>query len=263
MKFINRNMKINYRATFILVATMSIAIFTSAQTDTTEQKLEIDIEQKGDDVVIDSKFFKIKFSDHDMHLDSATRAEVEAALKDAEMSLEEAEAELENIERRIEIRVEEGLEDSIEKHIERTIIMHKKEEEKKVKLVETSTFVMDLGLNAFVNGSTVEMPENYEGMNLDKIRSINFHLGLVQQGLNLYKGNLRLVYGLGIEFNNYRFVDDIDLEKGSNPLAYTVNDEVDYRKNKLVTQYLTMPLMLNFKSNPDDEDESFKVSAGI
>jgi len=203
MKIINRNMKFNYRAALILVATMSISVFSFAQADSTVKEVEIEIEQ-DEDVVIDNKLFKIKFFDHDMHLDSATRAELETALKDAEISLEEAEVELEKLERRIEIRIEDGMEDSIERHIERTIVMHKKDdEEKEVKLVETSTFVMDLGLNAFVNGSTVEMPEGYEGMNLDKIRSINFHLGVFQQGLNLYKGHLRFVYGLGIEYNNY------------------------------------------------------------
>jgi len=122
---------------------------------------------------------------------------------------------------------------------------------------------MDLGLNAMVNGSTVEMPEGYEAMNLDKIRSFNFHLGIIQQGINLYRGQLRFVYGLGIEYNNYRFEEDIDLIRGSNPLEYTINEEVNYRKNKLVSQYLTMPLMLNFKSDPRNEDESLKIAAGI
>lgn len=245
-------MKIRYHAALLLAASMTLSLFASAQTDTTETEDE--------DVVIENRIFKLKFYDKEMQLDSASRAELEQALKDAEISLEEAETELERIERRVEIRMD-GLEDSIEKHIEREIVIRK--QPSKPKLVETSSFVMDLGLNAFVNGNSVEMPEEYSGMNLDKIRSLNFHLGIVQQGLNLYKGKLRFVYGLGIEFNNFRFEEDIDLVKGSNPLAYTVNDEIEYRKNKLVSQYLTMPLMLNFKSNPRDEDESFKVAAGI
>ncbi len=96
MKIINTNMKFNYRAALILVATMSISLFTAAQADSTVKEVEVEIEQ-DEHVVIDNKLFKIKFFDKDMHLDSATRAELEEAFKDAEISLEEAEVELEKL----------------------------------------------------------------------------------------------------------------------------------------------------------------------
>lgn len=131
------------------------------------------------------------------------------------------------------------------------------------KLVETEWNIFELGLNNALSSNGFEMPASFSSMEIDRARSINFHWGFVQQGLNLYKGKLRLVYGLGIEFNNYRFVNNIDLLKNANVIDAIENTEKEYAKNKLVTQYLTVPLMINFKSKPRDEDHSFNFSAGV
>jgi hypothetical protein len=131
------------------------------------------------------------------------------------------------------------------------------------KLVVTEWNVLELGLNNALSSNGFEMPTSFALMEVDRARSINFHWGFVQQGLNLHKGKLRLVYGLGIEFNNYRFTNNIDLVKNSSPLEATVITDRDYAKNKLVTQYLTVPLILNYKSKPNDEEHSFNFSAGV
>lgn len=134
---------------------------------------------------------------------------------------------------------------------------------KKPKLVETSWNVLELGINAMITPDGSDLPAPYSDMDIIPGKSINFHWGIVQQGINIGGGKLRLVYGLGIDYNNYRFKEDIDIAEGSDPLTYTVNTDVDYKKNKLVAQYLTMPLMLNFKSNPKNDSKSFKLAAGI
>ena len=105
---------------------------------------------------------------------------------------------------------------------------------------------MDLGWNVWLTENTFDLSEDFKEMELDRGRSVNFHLGVIQQGVNLYKGKLRLVYGLGIEYNNYRFKEDIDLQKDSDPLTYALNTDRDYRKNKLVSLHATVPFMLNF-----------------
>lgn len=228
---------INIIQSTLLAAFMLFAAFQAkAQEDSTA----------SEPFVIDSKFFKFQFYDKGSMIDSNSRRKIEKTLKEVEEELVELEEDLE----------EEGidLKEEFSKHLGKP---------KKPKLVETKAFVMDLGLNNFINNGSLEMPADYQEMNLDKLRSVNFHLGIIQQGINLYQGKLRLVYGAGIEYNNYRFTDNIDLVKNSKPLAYTVNSDLDYKKNKLVSQYLTLPLMLNFKSNPRDEDKSLRVSAGV
>lgn len=184
--------------------------------------------------------------------------EIEESIKDVEEAIEEAQEEIKNVQ--LEIEAEE---------IERN--RHNSESEndnepkkpKKIKLVEQSWFVMDLGWNIWLTENNNPLPDAYSALELDRAKSANFHLGIIQQGINIYKGKLRFVYGAGIEFNNYRFKKNVDLTPDSKPLTYIVNPEIKYKKNKLVSQYVTMPLMLNFKSDPNNEDESFNIAAGI
>jgi len=232
----------------LLLATITLLLGSGqsfAQKDTTKEP-----------VVFENKHFKLKFYDKGDWLDSTSRKELEEALSDVEQEMEELQRDLQE-----ELGDMEGMTEEEKAEIKKQL--QKSQLNKKPKVVETSTFVMDVGINALINEGTLDMPEAYTAMELDRVRAINFHLGVVQQGVNISKGKLRFVYGLGIEYNNYRFTEDIDLIKNSDPLAFTENDETNYRKNKLVSQYLTMPLMLNFKSNPHNDDESFKLAAGI
>lgn len=132
-------------------------------------------------------------------------------------------------------------------------------------LVITNWWVLDLGFNNMVNASgDIRMPEEYRKLSIDRSSSLNFHLGVIQQGIRLDKGGkFRIVYGAGIEYNNYRFENDVDLTKNQDALTFKENEDRNYKKNKLVTQYITVPLMLNFKSNPKDEDKSFNVALGV
>jgi hypothetical protein len=216
--------------------------------------------------VIENKVVKIKIYDQDQLKDSSIQKEIKFIQKDIEADMAELEEELMELQEELsemEFEIEEEIMNGDTVHNFKFQFGENHGKPKKPKLVETESFVMDLGLNTLIHDGGLEMPTGYEEMAPDKLGSFNFHLGIVQQGVNLYRGKLRFVYGIGIEYNNYRFTEHIDLIKGSNPLAYTVNDNIEYRKNKLVSQYLTMPLMLNFKSNPNDEDESLNIAAGI
>lgn len=140
---------------------------------------------------------------------------------------------------------------------------HHDPQKHRTKIVTTDMFNMQLGLNNTLNAAgDLEMPEGFENLELSAGRSVNFHLHFVQQALSLYRENVRFIYGLGIDFNNYRFNRDVVLgEDSMGVMNGTINDDVEYRKNKLVTQYLTMPLMLNFQFGPERQDK-FKVSVG-
>ncbi len=164
-----------------------------------------------------------------------------------------------------DIIITDGNEDStkiirIEKMVEVDDLEIKSPE--KPKLVETSMWVMDWGINAWVSDNSLDLPAEYSDMELENI-SANFHLGIIQQGINLYKGKVRLVYGFGIEFNNYRLKQDVTITPDVSPFEYEIDDDVNYSKNKIVSRYATVPLMINFKSDPNDDDKSLKIAAGI
>jgi len=151
--------------------------------------------------------------------------------------------------------------------------------------ISTSSFIVDLGFanwtdktNYSNNGSIVNnpsMPNNDLSANdfkLKTIKSVNVNIWFFMQRMNLVKHYVNLKYGLGIELNNYRFKSDISFNEGGPnpynslqniPKAFVFRDSVHFSKNKLAADYVTVPLMLNFNTNPNDNKKGLSISAGV
>jgi hypothetical protein len=128
--------------------------------------------------------------------------------------------------------------------------------------VETSWNKFHFGLNNLMNtDGKLEIANNYGSFEISTGNSINLQWDILTQAMNIYKQKIRLVYGIGIDYNNYRFKQSISMNTDSVPLFLT-QDGVEYKKNKLVTQYLNVPLMLNFKLAPKNSDDELYISAG-
>jgi hypothetical protein len=128
--------------------------------------------------------------------------------------------------------------------------------------IETSWNKFHVGFNNLMNtDGKLETADNYGSLEISSGNSINFQWDILTQAMNLYKQKIRLVYGIGIDYNNYNFKQSVSLNTDSIPLFIT-QDGVEYKKNKLVTQYLNIPLMLNFKLSPKNEEGEMYISAG-
>ncbi len=123
-------------------------------------------------------------------------------------------------------------------------------------------FHADLGFNFLANNGTLDMPENYKDLELENGKGCNFNLKIYEQSISLLPKHLYLIYGVGIDWNNYRFKNNVDLLKDSIPLAYSINSNVEYKKNKLVSTYLTAPLMLKLRFRENKEGHAFQIAAG-
>lgn len=136
------------------------------------------------------------------------------------------------------------------------------------------------GSNQFYNAQALEKSYDYSGQALNRFvprmasapltpsefklitgKSINFNIWVVMQRLNLHKHKLNLIYALGLEMNNYRYARNISYVPGY-PTTI-IRDSVEFSKNKLFAQYLTIPVMLNFNSNPARPGRSFELSLGV
>lgn len=107
---------------------------------------------------------------------------------------------------------------------------------------------------------------------LKTVKSVNVNIWFFMQRLNLIKRYVNLKYGLGLELNNYRFKSAISLnEGGMNPYnaSQTINhpfafrDSISFSKDKLAADYVTVPFMLNFTTNPNESKKGLSVSAGV
>lgn len=155
---------------------------------------------------------------------------------------------------------------------------------KKPKNITTNWGILDLGLSNYDDrtnyantGSYLVNRPGYPALDehdfkLRTEKSINVNIWFFIQKLNLVKHYVNLKYGLGLELNNYRYKSAISYKEGG-LVPYTVNtqtnapfifrDSISFTKNKLAADYLTVPLMLNFASNPYSSKRGVSLSVGV
>ena len=152
--------------------------------------------------------------------------------------------------------------------------------------VSTAQFVIDLGFANWddkTNYTTATSQEylvnkgttNPLGENDFKLRpgkSSNVNIWVFMQRLSLIKRYVNLKYGIGVELNNYRFKSAVSFKEGGNNNPYTgqnishafiIRDSISFSKNKLSADYVTVPFMLNFRTNPSYSDRGLSFSAGV
>jgi hypothetical protein len=134
--------------------------------------------------------------------------------------------------------------------------------------LSTNWWIVDLGISqihdntnyaqAIANGY-LAAGANEEWFDLRNGKSINVNIWAFMQRLNIIKHVVNLKYGLGIELNNYRYTENIRYNKTKSPLVSM--DNIDFKKNKLAADYVTVPMMLNFNFTPNKK-HGFGFSAG-
>lgn len=145
---------------------------------------------------------------------------------------------------------------------------------KKPKKVSTNWFVFDIGFAGYNDQTDYGLPEaqnflqpastipnragNYA---LRTTRVSNFNFWFFMQKLSVVKSVMNLKYGLGIESNNYFYKTGITYVDGAE--VYTTDKGNIFSKNKLVANYLTVPLMVNINTNPTKGKKGFQISAGV
>lgn len=148
---------------------------------------------------------------------------------------------------------------------------------RKPKKISTNWFVFDIGFSGYndqTNYVTNEAQRFFRptgiinsGRNstnnysLRTSRVSNFSLWFFMQRLSIAKSVLNLKYGLGIESNNYFYKTGITYV--DEPEVYTIDKGRIFSKNKLVANYLTVPLMVNINTNPSKGRKAFQFSAGL
>ena len=158
---------------------------------------------------------------------------------------------------------------------------------KKLSNISTNWGIVDLGFanysdktnyaaatagQSLVSAPNSNFPLGASDFKLKAAKSADVNVWFFMQRLNLIKHHVNLKYGLGLELNNYRFRSDISFkEPGFSPYssiaaipnAYVIRDSISFSKNKLAADYLTVPMMLNFSSNPGDHNRGISVSVGV
>jgi hypothetical protein len=136
--------------------------------------------------------------------------------------------------------------------------------------VTTNWMIVDLGINqvndktnytqAIANGY-LPAGANEDWFDQRGFKSTNVNIWVFMQRVNMIKHVVNLKYGLGVELNNYKYREPIRFQETSKPLV--IMENVEYKKNKLAADYITIPVMLHFNFTPHSKTHGFGFSAGL
>lgn len=111
----------------------------------------------------------------------------------------------------------------------------------------------ELGLNNYISKD-----ENFD---LNQGRSWVFKYNFLEKGYNLGSPKVRFITGLGIQTNLYRFKNNVFPTPGDFTDVLELTAESSrIRKNNIRVSYLTLPLMVDFNTNPTEN--KFHIAAG-
>ncbi len=125
---------------------------------------------------------------------------------------------------------------------------------------------IDFGLNNYLNSdfSTSLAPEE-DFMELRAARSFNLGLNLLQYSLAISGNNIGLVTGMGVEYNNYRFANDVSIEKQNREIVPVWYDEpgMNVERSRFRAIYLNVPLLMEFQTRHSSRSRRGHISFGV
>ena len=125
---------------------------------------------------------------------------------------------------------------------------------------------LELGLNNYVNKDfSVSLDPGEDFMELRAARSRNINLNILQYDLTVSDNKIGFVTGLGFEFNNYRFSDNVSITKENREIVPVYYDEagIDLDRTRFRAIYLNVPLLIEFQTNHTRRSRRAYVSAGV
>lgn len=144
------------------------------------------------------------------------------------------------------------------------VIGKKKDKDSGERKIRPSWAGLEMGLNNFLDrDNNFGPPSGYSDIELRDEKSVFVGLNLFQKGVELGRSNIWFVTGLGFTWNNYRFDNNVYIDKGPNGII-TYRDtspDIRYLKSKLTMSYATVPVMFEVFTSRDPK-KAFHIAAG-
>jgi hypothetical protein len=121
-----------------------------------------------------------------------------------------------------------------------------------------------IGINSYLSpDNSTSLPEEMDYMSLNTNKSININLDLFQQSFGIIGKSFGVLSGIGLEFSNYVFDNDNSIEKDETGRIVPLYPGYKVDKSKLVTTYLTVPLLLEFQVPASKRKNRLYINGGI
>lgn len=106
---------------------------------------------------------------------------------------------------------------------------------------------IELGYNNYLSADkSFSMPADIDYMTLHSGKSSCFNINFTQLSMGLTR-HIGFVTGLGLNWNNYRFDGNNNIQKGTDGIIEELDPGLNLEKSKLATLFLTLPFMLELQ----------------
>ncbi|HEU4717965.1 MAG TPA: head GIN domain-containing protein [Bacteroidia bacterium] len=122
---------------------------------------------------------------------------------------------------------------------------------------------LDFGVNGYLTADNkLDLPQASSFMNLNYAKSYMFGWNIWQKNIHIYRNNVNLGTGIGLNWYHYNFRESYSLQPDL-PFTTAVADSLNFTKNRLNMCYVGIPLFLEFNTNNSDARNSFHIGAGV
>ncbi|MFK7979264.1 MAG: outer membrane beta-barrel protein [Saprospiraceae bacterium] len=119
--------------------------------------------------------------------------------------------------------------------------------------------LIDIGFSTYFHDGSLNLPAELDNFDQTYGGSLNLNLHLIRHRLPIIKDHLGLEYGLTVSWQQYKFANDFKILEDTIPFSIE-DDGTTYKKNKLKTTFLEVPLMLTISPG---KRKSFYISGGV
>lgn len=123
----------------------------------------------------------------------------------------------------------------------------------------------DIGFNGYITPYfNMDFEKQYEYLDLRMEKSIATSLNFFEQNIPLAKNQKwGIITGLGLGFNDYRFMRPTRLSMDSSSLKGYLYEDISIRKSKLSAIYLSLPVLFEFQTAPAYHKNGFHINLGV
>jgi hypothetical protein len=122
---------------------------------------------------------------------------------------------------------------------------------------------LDFGMNGYLAPDySMSLPQSQRMMELNSSKSTAFSVNFMLNGANIAKDWFYISPGIGLNFNDYSFKNNIQISTGSDTTMFTSDTIFANDKYELRAAYVQVPLLLGFRfGNPDKERVGLQIGA--
>ncbi len=132
----------------------------------------------------------------------------------------------------------------------------------KKRKMTTRWLMFDIGWNSLLPTYNNVSQSYYDTLSLNTARSLHYSINIFRQRISLKKHKLNLEYGLALDIDRFSFKESFNLAPYNDRVTPISNDTIQFKKNTLNITSLSVPLLLEYESNPLHMKKSFHVSLG-